>query len=675
MAPTEKSEIAVDTARQSDSDSSRPEVEEPNVTAHNWRPGYRARFPLFGAAGLLGVLVCAAVTVVVLVCSNNVSSSRWTQKLQPSIIIQGLNSASNLCLALAIAEGVAIAWWRKALKGATVAELHQSWAYSTSFSSIARHFWALDAIALAALATKLAIVDGVLFQRATSTYTTQDPARNVTILGAAAQTFPETGYVVAEGFGAQTDCNCFMIGDTYTKTVDDWETSNGFFKDFEQLFPSCDGICYTHVDAIGFEIDCQKSSNHSNYATGAIDAYNAHKLDGSGDSSQWTNLPIFNSSFGMVYPSASQAYPSLNLDLLYFDSDNPYDPNSASCPGTITNVHCTMRPALVRYPVTVVNYTNAHISNGVSIGGRPHDNSNTASPPIPNYSYTNKQAEGFTVLSYLNPTDQNIVNSTTQLGGMANALSQFMSSSAAITYNGGSLWGLQQKGILSQAMMFGPPNMGSCDCSFHDALSTLVSSVNQLAFLTATDLIDRPAADAVSAGKEVTVVGVHDNTTTSFQPIPQTIEIRDVIHYRTHYLFMGLGVASMVGCILLILPAFWRYGDLGRDVTLGPFEVASAFRAPMLETGQGDEAAKNLDELIAKVGEKRVQFGFVEEERRASDVVEGATNPLQKRMSKRLVLDEPARVRPVSDVFSHATPTSPRSPNIPKSPRWSGGNT
>lgn len=667
MAPAEKSEVAVDSARRSDSESDRPEPEEPNVTAHNWHPGYLARFPVFGFLGIIGVLICAAVTIIVLICSNNVSSSRWNQHIAPHVIVQGLNSTSNLCLALAIAEGVAIAWWRKALKGATVAELHQSWAYSMSFSNILRHFWALDAIALAALATKLAIVDGVLFQDATSTYTTQDPAKNVTILGAAAQTFPQTGYVVAQGFGAQTDCNCFMIGDAYSPTVVTWENSTGFFKGFEQLFPTCNGICYTHVDAIGFEIDCQKSRNHRNYATGAIDAYNTYQINGSGNSSAWTDLPIFNASFGMAYPTPSKDYPSLVLDLLYFDSDNPYDPNSASCPGTITNVTCSLRPAIVRYPMTIVNYDNVHISNGVSIGGRPHGNSNTASPLTPAYSYANKQAEGFEVLSYLDPTDENVVNSTTQLGGIANALGQFMSSSATITYNGGSLWGLKQTGILSQAKMYGPPNMGSCDCSFKDALGDLVAGVNQLAFLTATNLIDRPAInETVKAGKEVTVVGIKNNTMTSFVEMPNTIQISDVIHYKTHYLFMGLGVASTVGCILLILPAFWRYGDLGREVTLGPFEVASAFRAPMLETGHGEDAAKNLDELIEKVGDKKVQFGFVDE-RRPSGVAEGGTR-LQKTRSVRVCIDEPARVRPVSGAFA----SPPMSPISDRSGRWSG---
>jgi hypothetical protein len=670
MAPVEKPAVAVNSARLSDTESLQPVADNTKKNPTNWRPGYFARFPWFGALGLFGVLICAIILVVVLVCSNGVSSTVW--RLQPSTIIQGVSGFSNLCLALAVAEGVAIAWWRKALKGATVAELHESWTFSMSFSSVLQHFWRLDAIALAALAAKLAIVDGILFQHASTTYTTQDPARNITLVGAAAQTFPQTGYVVAQGFGAQTDCNCFMIGDTYTPTVDTWEVSNGFFKNFNELFPVCDGICYSYVDAIGFEIDCQKSTNHTNYATGAIDAY--QRTGGTGDASQWTDLPIFNSSFGMIYPSASQQHPSLALDLLYFDSDNPYDPNSNSCPGTITTVQCKLRPALIRYPLTIVNYANAHITNGVSIGGRPHDDSNTASPPISPYSYSNKQAEGFTVLSYLNSSDQNIVNSTTQLGGIANALGQFMSSSATITYNGGSLWGLTQKGILSQSMMFGPPNMGSCDCSFKDALSTLVSGLNQLAFLTATSLIVRPSSNsttAIRAGTEATVIGITSNTTTAFTSLPNSLQIKDAIHYKTNYLFVGLAIASMIGCLLLILPSFWRYGELGRQVTLGPMEIASAFRAPMLETGvAGQKAAKNLEELIEQVGDRKVVYGFVEVEN--DDGADGGS--VEKRQT--LCMETPGRVRPVSHVFNPTSPPmSPRSPMSPMSPktsRWSG---
>ena len=99
----------------------------------------------------------------------------------------------------------------------------------------------------------------------------------------------------------------------------------------------------------------------------------------------------------------------------------------------------------------------------------------------------------------------------------------------------------------------------------------------------------------------------------------------------------------MVICLLLIIPSFWRYGELGRQVTLGPMEIASAFRAPMLETGGAEgEAAGDVHELIKQVGDRKVVYGFVEE-RPAEDGVE-------KRRT--LCMEAPARVRPVSTVLS-----------------------
>ncbi|KAK5285779.1 hypothetical protein LTR80_010478 [Exophiala xenobiotica] len=614
MATTESKEAMLVEVAPSDSGRSTSKVHDTSPVASNWNPGYRARFPAMGFFGLLGVVICTSIIIAVLVASDNVSSSKWSQTVGPSIIINGFTSISGLCLALAIAEGVSIAWWRKALKGATVAELHKSWEFSMSFTQILRRFWALDVIALAALAAKLAILDAFFFQRATTTYTTQDPAKNVTMLGITAKAFPQTGFVVSPGFGAQTD---FMIGDTYTPTVDTWETSNGFFENFQQLFRNCDDL--------------------------------------------------------------DKDYSRITMDLLYFDSDDPYGAASVeSCPGTITNVQCTLCPALVRYPLTIVNYTNAHITNGVSVGGKEYDSSNTITPPIPTYSYSLKQADGFKILSYLTTDDRNIANTTTQLGGVANALSQFLSSTAAITYSGSSLWGLSQRGTLAQTMMFGPPNMGSCDCSFHDALSTLVAGINQLTFLTATALIQPPAFEPI-AGTQVTVVGVRDNTTATFSNIPNSLQISDVIHYHTHYLYLALGVSSTIGCLLLILPAFWRYGVLGREVTLGPMEIASAFRAPVLETGHGeDKEAGNLKHLIKHVGERKVMYGYVEEGAGADADTGAQTTPDQRtsvdgishnnnRRSVRLAMEEPAKVKPLSGVWESG-PQIPRSP-VPTSPR------
>lgn len=117
-----------------------------------------------------------------------------------------------------------------------------------------------------------------------------------------------TGYVVSNvSFGAQTSGACmlsvmtsqaqladhylaFMIGDSFIPVVNTWETSNGFFSSYNELFrfsnqgilqqlnslDYCHGVCYSHMQAIGFEVDCVDTTNHTDIAIPAIAAYNAN---------------------------------------------------------------------------------------------------------------------------------------------------------------------------------------------------------------------------------------------------------------------------------------------------------------------------------------------------------------------------------------------------------------
>ena len=93
-----------------------------------------------------------------------------------------------------------------------------------------QNLFRLDVIGVAVLVAKISVIDSVLYQRATTTYVGQDQPRIVPMLGVASTQFPSTGYVVADGFGAQTQCSCFMIGDEYTGVVNTWQASNGFFQ-------------------------------------------------------------------------------------------------------------------------------------------------------------------------------------------------------------------------------------------------------------------------------------------------------------------------------------------------------------------------------------------------------------------------------------------------------------
>lgn len=279
-----------------------------------WSPGYYNRIPYFGLIGLSCIAIFSCASFAILIASNNVSTSKWTQNLAPHILLSVFNALGGMGLAIAVGEGVAIAWWRYAMKGATVEELHQQWQLSTGIVSAALNrpkSIFTSSIGLALLATQVTVLNSILYQASTSTYTAPDPPKSLAAVAIAAQEFPTTGYVVSNtSFAAQTACECFMIGDSYTPVVNNWQTANGFFSGYNELFrfgnpkgnlqsknlQYCDGICLGSFEAIGFEIDCTQSQNHTNLASAAISAYN----DG-GNSSAWTNLAIFNSSFALEY--------------------------------------------------------------------------------------------------------------------------------------------------------------------------------------------------------------------------------------------------------------------------------------------------------------------------------------------------------------------------------------
>ena len=83
----------------------------------------------------------------------------------------------------------------------------------------------------------------------------------------------------------------------------------------------------------------------------------------------------------------------------------------------------------------------------------------------------------------------------------------------------------------------------------------------------------------------------------------------DTIHYRTNFWYMGGAIASTLLCIACVLPSYYGFWQLGRKVTLGPFEIAAAFRAPNLH--HETHANAPVDRLIEEVGGREVRFGQI----------------------------------------------------------------
>lgn len=256
--------------------------------------------------------------------------------------------------------------------------------------------------------------------------------------------------------------------------------------------------------------------------------------------------------------------------------------------------------------------------------------------------------------------------------------------------------------------------VGSCDCSFRsEALDTMIQSINELTFLTATGMVNtttfkglpRKSQAFPSALPSTQITAVDSNTTTSFRASSgEAVQLQDVTHYKTHYVYAGIAFGITMLCIILVIPSYWHYGELGRRVTLGPVEIASAFGAPILvDNNQNIEARKeNIDSLIKHIGKRKIVYGFVDvdhdgvpdyQEMQLADsgpagadvssapisprpqstvspiaspvLNQGDDSKVQKRRSVRLAMGPPEQVRPTSQLYPMRSPTMPmRSPTM-----------
>lgn len=123
-----------------------------------------------GIVALQIVMLLSMAQMLVLKFSNGKSAWEWPASIDSNVCLSLLNGLASLAQAFAVAQGIAIAWWMKAVQGSSIEKLHYSWNFSSSMMSILFKFKYFDVIALAVLMAKIAVVDSVLFQRATQTF-------------------------------------------------------------------------------------------------------------------------------------------------------------------------------------------------------------------------------------------------------------------------------------------------------------------------------------------------------------------------------------------------------------------------------------------------------------------------------------------------------------------------
>lgn len=363
------------------------------------------------------------------------------------------------------------------------------------------------------------------------------------------------------------------------------------------------------------------------------------------------------------------------MTINYTIADN--DGVNVSCPSNQYTQSCMLRPAIIEYPVKIQNDTLQSMSLAVDPRYDTADNET-----FRYFNYTLMQENGFKILNISNIYENPQGGERTRLGGIAQGFQQYLGGDAtmhygdqgyhleqsgnAATYLTNDL-GVQTGGLANAANLCGfqfgdpmkPYDFGgwAASSTSHDYdVPALVGKINQIMFALALDISGEDDDKNVALGTLVRPAHV----------------IQDAIFYKTNFAFMYGALASMLVCVICVLPVYYGYWQLGRPVTLGPFEIAAAFRAPDLHHPKNAP----IETVIKDLGNRKVKFGEVmdghdigkigvaEADKVAS--LPGAHSP---RAAEFAEIGTATRVSFVSRMSSLREPRSPRSP-VQKTSTW-----
>ncbi|KAK3074827.1 hypothetical protein LTR53_002422 [Teratosphaeriaceae sp. CCFEE 6253] len=552
--------------REVEEDASRPgsndsPYDEKAPAEDAWTPGKNV--PWVAAAEIAIAVLCTVAAILVVALSHGKRQGSWhipatkhTKRvtIEPKLLLSVLSSVLSLMLGLALKEGLNVSWWRKVLVGGKVRDLERHWSTGNSVLQAAIAGKRITYVACGLLlVTATGIAESTLMQRSTTTKSQpvkgDDPFNITTQL---ATVVPYTGWESTNGIVPVS------LDPAFASVVRAW-TSNA---QINSSFMGCDSTCSAFVAGAGLAADCQ--SNQTTITLGEV-AYNQSWPHDPTNFSyyppQWTRpRTLFQTSFDLAGSDETLSFTNITLNTLSSTATTDAD---GDCPRMVTRRQCTLRPAIVKYPVLISDTT-------LTLDKAALANTNSLQ-----------------VIKYLTMNDTEPLY--TSLGGIYLALSDLYTSKATLTWNNqfGDGWFFQPKGSLVSSYYFTGASSPldteyTCNATLADPTADLLASITDLMFRVA--VANSSASDRADAAALPTGV---------------------LNYYHSSFLFLGIAVALVWVNIAVILPMFWGWWALGRKISLNPIEVAEAFNAPVLRKETGH---KDVGGLIEQVGDRAVVF-------------------------------------------------------------------
>jgi hypothetical protein len=600
----------------------------------------------------------------------NYVDKTWQQRLiiSPSVALAAVNTVSNFALAIAIGHGVAIAWWRKALKGATVADLHHSWTFSASVFDVLTAGRRFNLIALTALTAKLALLDNLLLQQSAKNFAGTFTQHKATLVYPIVQKLSNNwaGEFTPNGTAGFITGNFSQVLRDYTTYGD----SVGFFRgDYYELLDShCIGRCTAIFPGFGVKVTCDPVKRSQNYTVSKqrmfeiarsqeafenwerplTNSSNLNATQPAPSSPVWTDYPelltvesyamvkgdeymsdTFNES-GTIYNGTKSTKSQIVLHSRWAEmSVAKNSTDNESCTSQIASRYCYLSPASVNYPVEITNasFTDSkgkpqagsqYAANGIQMVSNPYDFQNSAEDSYFGSSTTSSSTEGFNtvmdggqVMGFQVAKEYHYDPSfDSNIQGIAYAMSSLFDTESSVAYMNGTGFYQSDDDANSLLGSWYIPYLDrdrertSCSIKIPDPTNWILSQVDSILFRA-----------SVYSAMTATVYNATTNETTfsngAIAHSNNATIMADTLIYESDPRFWIPAILLVFICIMCVLPSYWGFWELGRKVTLGPMEIAGAFQAPVLHhpaVASGGE----VNILLKEVGKRKVRYGEVE---------------------------------------------------------------
>ncbi|KAK5165560.1 uncharacterized protein LTR77_009089 [Saxophila tyrrhenica] len=320
-----------------------------------WQPGFFKRLPWTGVLSIILALGCGIAAISLGLKIDGKRFDYWTvggYVVQPAVLLSVLATVANALLVFAFAKGATIHWWHSAVRGATLEQLHSSWAFGSDWTAIFTSVAAFNTVALAAVFMPILLADGPLLQRAVVVVTTPNVTHTNQTIPLSPSPFLSGGTAFFIDHAAEPS----LYHPLFAKVVQQYTAREPI------LVPTglCNGNCELEVSAPGWDIECDSSATQHELAT--YDDLTEYLKNTDSNYTEYRNSTyrgpevdqiVFNVelTYGYDYPANYEDGVNFAIDL---------ETRYKSTPGgnyTLSRHSCTLHEAIIKYPLVLQNET------------------------------------------------------------------------------------------------------------------------------------------------------------------------------------------------------------------------------------------------------------------------------------------------------------------------------